>query len=705
MIGKTISHYRVLNQLGAGGMGVVYGADDTRLGRQVALKFIPEELARDGQAVERFRVEARTTSALNHPNICTVYDVGEHDGQPFIVMEWMKGQTLHARISGGMLKIHQIIDLGIEIADALDAAHTQGIVHRDIKPANIFLTDRGHVKVMDFGLAKLVMSDQDTALTAAQPQPLTQYGMTLGTASYMSPEQAAGDTCDARSDLFSLGIVLYECTTGRRPFVGNSSRAVLSAILHSAPMEPGLLNPDLPLRLQQVISDCLEKDPDLRYQNAASLRADLKRVKRDLESGRIGSVPAATETRTTDGLGKQRVPGITGAADRTLAPTSGDSLPSRSASAQAGPPLHTSPPPARRLMLRAAIAVLVVGAIAAAAVGYFRRPEGSDGPDPIAALSSSAAFVQARFELAEQSLQAKQYRDAQRYAVDVLTAAPDHDKARDVRDQATAFLRRAETDIARARSMIQAGDIREAVRALDEARTIDPVAPGLAEVSQLMAARFKAQAEAAELELQRSRAAATGQRAAAPVVPSSHPTSAKTASVPQAPTETPRESTAPALPATPALAPPVPAPVTLPERTEPVESVAIKPAPSPVTPPPVRTPPSDAPPAADDESAIRAVVAAYARAIETKDLKLFRSIKPNLGADEERRIEQGFRAVTSQKVNITIASIDRRGDRASLQLRRQDIIEAGGRRQSPESRQTITLAKSNGSWFIIEIGR
>ena len=701
MIGKTISHYRVVNQLGAGGMGVVYGADDTRLGRQVALKFIPEELARDGQAVERFRVEARTTSALNHPNICTVYDVGEHDGQPFIVMEWMKGQTLHARISGGMLKIHQIIDLGIEIADALDAAHTQGIVHRDIKPANIFLTERGHVKVMDFGLAKLVMSDQDTALTAAQLQPLTQRGMTLGTASYMSPEQAAGDTCDARSDLFSLGIVLYECTTGRRPFVGNSSRAVLSAILHSAPMEPGLLNPDLPLRLQQLITDCLEKDPDLRYQNAASLRADLKRVKRDLESGRIGSVAAASDPRAADGLGKQRVSGVTGAPDRTPAPTEGDSLPGGSASAKTRPPMPTSPPPARRLVLRAIIAVLAVGAIAAAAVGYFRRPEGLAGPDPIAAQSSSAAFVQSRFELAEQSLQAKQYRDAQRYADDVLAAAPDHARARDVRDQATAFLRQAETDIARARSMIQAGDIREAVRALDDARTIDPVAPGLAEVSQLMAARFKSQAEAAELELQRSRAAATGQRAAPPVVPSSPPTSAKTTAVPQAPAETAARINSCDV----AGAPPIPAPVTLPERTEPAESAAFKPAPSPVAPPPVRTPPSDAPPVADDESAIRAVVAAYARAIETKDLELFRSIKPNLGADEERRIEQGFRAVKSQKVNITISSIDRRGDRASLQLRRQDIIEAGGRRQSPESRQTMTLAKSNGNWFIIEIGR
>jgi hypothetical protein len=468
-------------------------------------------------------------------------------------------------------------------------------------------------------------------------------------------------------------------------------------------MEPGLLNPDLPLRLQQVISDCLEKEPDLRYQNAASLRVDLKRVKRDLESGRIGSVPAA-DRRATDGLGKQRVSGITGASDRTLAPTAGDSLPSRSASAHAGPPMPTSPPPARRLVLRAIVAALTVGAIAAAAVGYFRRPEGLDGPQPMA-LSSSAAFVQSRFELAEQSLQAKQYRDAQRYADDVLTAAPDHAKAPDVRDQAAAFLRQAETDIARARSMLQAGDIREAVRALDDARMIDPVAPGLAEVSQLMAARFKSQADAAESELQRSRAAATGQRAPAPVVPSSPTTSSKTASVPQAPAETPRESIAPALPVTPPLAPPVPAPVTLPERTEPADSATITPAPSPVAPPAVRTPSSDAPPAADDESAIRAVVAAYARAIEMKDLKLFRSIKPNLGADEERRIEQGFRAVTSQKVNITIASIDRRGDRASLQLRRQDIIEAGGRRQSPESRQTMTLVKSNGSWVIVEIGR
>lgn len=676
MIGKTISHYRVVNQLGAGGMGVVYGADDTRLGRQVALKFIPEDLVRDRQAVERFRVEARTTSALNHPNICTVYDIGEHEGQPFIVMEWMKGQTLHNRISSGALKVHQIVDIGIEIADALDAAHTQGIVHRDIKPANIFLTDRGHVKVMDFGLAKL-LRDQTTVDTA-QIEALTQPGMTLGTASYMSPEQAAGDTFDGRSDLFSLGIVLYECATGRRPFVGNSARAVLAAILHTAPTAPGMLNPDLPQRLQQVISDCLEKDPDLRYQNAASLRADLKRVKRDLESGRMRSVGPASD------------PPAPVAAERTPAPSAGNP--------------QTPPPPARRLMPSAIVATLAVAAIAAAGIGYFQRPVVLDEPETTATVSPSEAFVQSRFELAERSLRDKQYRDALRYSDDVLTAAPDHAKARDIRDQAAGFLRQAETDIERARAMIQAGDVRGAVRALDEARTLDPVAPGLAEVSRLMAERFKSQAEAAELELQRSRIAAPAQRAAVPVAPSSPPapsraTSTAQAPTAQAPTETPRQSAAPPPP------PPVPAPVLPPARTEPAESAAVKPAPSPAAPLPVRNPPPEVPREPDDESAIRAVVAAYARAIESKDLALFRSIKPNLGAAEERRIQQGFRAVTSQKVNINIESIDRRGDRATLRLRRQDIIEAGGRRQSPESRQTLTLAKSNGKWFIIEIGR
>jgi len=692
MIGKTISHYRVSHQLGAGGMGVVYGADDTRLGRPVALKFIPQELARDRQAVERFRIEARATSALNHPNICTIYDIGEDDGQPFIVMEWMKGQTLHDRISAGPLKVQQIVDIGIEIADALDAAHTQGIVHRDIKPANIFLTERGHVKVMDFGLAKL-LGGQDTLETVAQVvEGLTLPGITLGTAAYMSPEQSAGDMLDARSDLFSLGVVLYECATGQRPFVGNSTRAVLSAIMHKAPMAPGMFNPDLPLRLQQVISDCLEKDPDLRYQNAAGLRADLKRVKRDLESGRTASLTRATDPPTAVAASGERTPNEgTNPSHLTPPPPSAHT-----------PPLSTPSASTPRLSPRVTAAALVIGLVGAAAFGYFRGS--ASNPPEATAGNSVSAFVQSRFELAERSLQAGQFRDAQRYSEDVLAAAPAHAKAQAIRDQATASLRQAETAIDRARQLIQAGDVRGAVRALDDARTIDPVAPGLAEVSGLMAERFKTQAEAAELELQRSRASAPAPRAAAPP--------GKAAAIPPAPTP-PVPTTTPSAPASQSLpvSPPPPSPSPTPAIEPPAakpastESSAIKPAPSPVNPPGDRKPAAEMSREADDDAAIRAVVAAYARAIESKDLALFRSIKPNLGADEERRIQQGFRAVTSQKVNITIVSIDRRGDRATLQLTRQDIIEAGGRRQSPESRQTMTMAKSNGTWVIIEIGR
>ena len=321
MIGKTVLHYRVLEQLGSGGMGVVYKAEDTKLSRNVALKFLPPDRAGDRDAMERFVREARAASALNHPNICTIYAIDEAEGQQFIAMELLEGQTLQHKLNRQPLEIGLLIDLSIQIADALDAAHTHGIVHRDIKPANIFLTERGHVKVMDFGLAKL-LSDQDVMLTS-EIEALTQPGMALGTASYMSPEQAAGDPLDGRSDLFSLGIVLYECATGQRPFVGNSARAILSAILHTAPMAPGMFNEDLPQRLQQVISDCLEKDPDLRYQNAASLRADLKRVKRDLESGRTGSVTPASDLRASATFST--------APDRTPAPTAANSLPRRSA--------------------------------------------------------------------------------------------------------------------------------------------------------------------------------------------------------------------------------------------------------------------------------------------------------------------------------------------------------------------------------------
>ncbi len=300
MIGQIISHYRIVNQLGAGGMGIVYTAEDTLLGRQVALKFVAADAATDRQAVERLRIEARAASALNHANICTIYEFGEHEGRPFIVMELMKGRTLRDRLTSGALAIHQVVDMGIQIADALDAAHTQGIMHRDIKPANIFLTERGQVKILDFGLAKLLPRHNafETTATPLASDQLTQAGVAIGTVLYMSPEQATGEDLDARTDLFSFGVVLYECATGRRPFSGKTAAVVLDQILNRGPVAASTYNPEIPPRLQDVIHNCLEKDRELRYQSADGLRADLKRIKRDIESGHF--VTAASSDARPD---------------------------------------------------------------------------------------------------------------------------------------------------------------------------------------------------------------------------------------------------------------------------------------------------------------------------------------------------------------------------------------------------------------------
>jgi serine/threonine protein kinase len=683
MVGQTISHYRIVGQIGAGGMGVVYRAEDLRLGRSVALKFVSTDLGHDVQAVQRLRSEARAASALNHGNICTIYDIDEHDGHPFIVMELMKGRTLRDVLAGGAMKVHQLVDVGIEIADALHAAHSEGIIHRDIKPANIFVTDRGHVKVLDFGLAKL-MTLVESAGTTRDVVERTAGGVTLGTVSYMSPEQATGEELDGRTDLFSLGVVLYECATGHHPFPGKTTATILSSILNRAPAAPVALNPDLPARLQDVINNCLEKDRELRYQSAADVRADLKRVRRDIESGQSRAVPTASRSSA-----------------------------SRSGVVDANTGTGTAPVGPRRSAWRLAVAAVVV--VLAAAVAYVAWPRTQTPPDAQQtstreqrAPAAPDPAISTRLALASASLDARNYRAALAYAEQVLSLDATHADAIRIRDTARRALDRFDTAIADTRSRLAARDLRGAAKALDTARGIDATAPEVAELSIRLGEQTRAREQLPDPSRRDRLATSEAARrepdlppAPAPPPPAAPPpgTTSPKQSTPAATTQTPAPSQPEPAPtgATPAQPKPEagPEPVTLPPK--PV-------APPPVTEPRERQQQSPPPPTAEqDEAAIRRVIAAYARAIESKDVALFRSIKPNLSLEEERRLQEGFRAVTSQRVALNVLSINRRGDDAIVVLRRRDTIQAGGREQTAETQQTIRLARANGNWAIVDI--
>jgi serine/threonine protein kinase len=626
MIGRTVSHYRILSPLGSGGMGVVYLAEDSRLGRQVALKFLPASFSQETKALERFRVEARAASSLSHPAICAIYDIGQDGDTPFIVMEALKGETLRERIAKGPLKVTDVLDIGIQLADALEAAHEQGIVHRDIKPANIFLGDRNRVKVLDFGLAKLTSSpsslssaaDTTSPIDHTQNNQITQPGTALGTVSYMSPEQARGESIDSRTDLFSLGAVLYEMVTGTQAFGGSTTAVVYDSILNRAPRSIVHLNPLVPSRLESVIATALEKERDLRYQHASDLQAELRRIRRDLDTGSLAA---------------------------------GQTLINATRPNPTPPPVTSTTFPARTAMHKLERASIVIAFLAVlGAAGLFWR--------------------------------------GQRNAIQVATPS--------VEGPSTSAPPAAPTTT-------PPPPATEPPAPAPEARAVEQPAPAPQQPRQPPPRPAK------PAETPAPRAALPPPPAATPTpVPANPQQSAGAAiqapsppaALPPPPAATPAQETAKPQPA-PAPAPepaaPAPAPVqpaapppraaAQPEATQP----AATPAPTP--PPPV---------AESDDAAIRRVIQTYKRAIETKDIGLFRSVWANLSRSAETLLMNSFKQIDSQQIDLRVENLRIDGRKASAQIARRDTLITAGRRQVQNSIQTLRFEKTDSGWFIVE---
>jgi serine/threonine protein kinase len=617
MIGRAVSHYRVLSPLGSGGMGVVYLAEDERLGRHVALKFLPADSVSSRQALDRFRVEARLASSLSHPGICAIHDIGEDEGTPYIVMELLKGESLRERISRGPLKPIDLLDIAIQLADALDAAHTQSIIHRDIKPSNIFVGEKNRTKILDFGLAKLTLSGSPASGGVARARDLSTHadltmpGVAMGTVSYMSPEQARGEEIDTRSDLFSLGVVLYEMATGVQAFGGTTQAVVFEAILNRTPPQVSRLNPSIPERLDAVVATALEKDRDLRHQHASDLEAELKRIRRDFESGALAATGASRINVST-------------AAPQAVSP--------------GPPPSQPVPVTKSRATWPLGAAVLLVGAAGIGAYLWSNRSDETTAP------SSAPSTARGTWDPA---------------LAGANTPAP-----------------------AEAKPPAAAAPPAQAIPAAGSEKT-RPTTP--------------VQVPAAQASRGRAEPAPPPSNPVAPPAAQASPPPVVTQEPPPSPppvrpvNEKPNTGAITGLPTT------QPAPVLPPPTPDPSP-----PRPSAAATPPAAPPPS--PPVENDDAAIRAVIRTYARAIETKNVELFRSVRPNLSAAEEARLRDSFRQLDA-KVDIVIDELRIDGRAATARLSRRDTIATGGRKQTVNSRQTLKLTKAAAGWVISEIGQ